>query len=70
MFRPLIRGVAVLALYAGLGPPPVLASTVVVPDDFSTVQSAIDSGADSVQIREGAYAERPVVDHAVVFTAS
>ena len=51
---------------AGLGPPPVLASTVVVPDDFSTVQSAIDSGADSVQIREGAYAERPVVDHAVV----
>ena len=45
---------------------PVRASTVVVPDAFSTVQSAIDSGADTVLIREGTYAERPVVDHAVV----
>ncbi len=64
--RPLNRGAAVLVFCAGLGFHPVLASTVVVPDDVSTVQSAIDSGADTVLIREGTYPERPTVDRAVV----
>src|SRR6266498_1944524 len=63
--RPLNRGAAVLVFCAGLGFHPVLASTVVVPDEISTVQSAIDSGADTVLIREGNYPERLVVDHAV-----
>ena len=57
---------AALALCGALGVYPVLASSVVVPDAFSTVQLGIDSGADTVLIREGAYLERPVVDHAVV----
>jgi len=66
MSSPLVRGVAVLVLFVGLGIQPIRANTVVVPDAFPTVQSAIDSGADTVQIREGSYPERPVVDHAVV----
>ncbi len=36
-----------------------LASTVTVPDAFTTVQAAIDSGADTVLIRDGTYAEIP-----------
>jgi nitrous oxidase accessory protein NosD len=41
------------------------AVTVLVPDDFPTVTSAIASGADTIRIREGIYPERPVVDHPV-----
>jgi len=61
-----LRGVAALVLAGALGLSPVLASTVVVPDDFPTVQLAIDSQADTVLIREGKYPERPVVEHPVV----
>src|SRR5438105_1257390 len=64
--RLLVRGMAALALCGALGVYPVLASSVVVPDAFPTVQLAIDSGADTVLIRAGTYAERPVVDHAIV----
>src|SRR5439155_14097044 len=34
------------------------ATTVTVPDDFATIQLAIDSAADTVMIREGTYPER------------
>jgi hypothetical protein len=61
-----VKAIIALALCAGLGFRPALATTVVVPDDFPAVQSAIDSGADTVLVREGSYPERPVVDHAVV----
>ena len=64
--RTVVRGIVGLILIAGLGFRLASASTVVVPDAFSTVQLAIDSGADTVLIREGIYRERPVVDHAVV----
>lgn len=47
--------ICVLALAAA----PVAAVTVIVPDDFATVQAAIDSGADTVFIREGSYPEAP-----------
>src|SRR5205823_764768 len=49
-----------------IGPGPVLASSVLVPDDFASVQSAINSGADTIQVRVGTYAERPIVDHPLV----
>jgi hypothetical protein len=57
-------------LCLGLGSSPVLASNVVVPDDLPTVQSAIDSGADTVLIRDGTYSERPVIDRAVVLLSA
>ena len=60
-----VRGVAALAICAGLASGPALASTIVVPDDAPTVQMGIDSGADTVQIRMGTYSERPLVDHPV-----
>jgi len=41
---------------------PAHASVVVVPDDYGTIQEAIDSGADTVLVQDGAYGERPVVD--------
>ena len=63
-FRPAALGV--VALLAAFGPPPAAASTVVVPDDSSTVQSAIDSGADTVSVREGDYAEAPLVERNLV----
>ena len=63
-FRPVALGV--VALLAAFGPPPAAASTVVVPDDSSTVQSAIDSGADTVSVREGNYAEAPLVERNLV----
>lgn len=44
----------------------MFATTVTVPDDFSTVQAAINSGADTVQIRPGTYPERPLVDRPLV----
>src|SRR5438552_8336785 len=64
--RLLVRGIAALVLCGALGFYPVLASSVVVPDAFPTVQLGIDSGADSVLIRAGFYPERPLVDHEVV----
>jgi hypothetical protein len=44
------------------------ASTVVVPDDLPTIQQGIDSGADTVLIREGTYPERSVVDRPIVLS--
>ncbi len=63
---PIVRGLAGALFYAASGLCPASASMVVVPDQQTTVQSAIDSGADTVLIREGTYAERPVVNRAVV----
>ena len=37
------------------------AITVVVPDDYSTIQAAIDSDADTVLIKDGNYPERIVL---------
>src|SRR5207245_3787028 len=54
---------SVLAALLRLGP--ASASSAVVPDQFQTVQLAVDSGADTVLIRDGDYPERVVVDHAV-----
>jgi hypothetical protein len=64
--RRLHRGVIALVYSAALGVSTAFASTVVVPDDYASVQSAIASPADTVLIREGAYPERLVVDHPVV----
>lgn len=61
-----LRSIAVLVLCVGSGFHPLLASTVIVPDHFPNVQPAIDSGADTVLIREGTYPERPVVNRPLV----
>ena len=49
-----------LAVLAILGSRLSLASAVTVPDAFPTVQAAIDSGADTVLIRDGSYPEAPL----------
>jgi len=59
-------GLAIILLAGGATLQPATGSSVIVPDDHVTVQLGIDSGADTVMIREGTYSERPVVDHAVV----
>ena len=50
-----------LALLLLAWAPPAAAITVTVPDDFATIQQAIDSGVDEILIRPGTYAETPVV---------
>jgi len=53
--------VALLALAAARA----AAVTVTVPDDFKTIQQAIDSGADTVLVRDGDYAEVPQANRGV-----
>lgn len=48
---------------------PVGASTAIVPDDAPTVQSAIDTGADTVLIRGGLYNETPQAYRGVTILA-
>jgi hypothetical protein len=62
----LARRVAWPLLGIGLGFTPAIASTVTVPDDFATVQQGIDSGADTVLVREGTYSEAPIVERQLV----
>lgn len=58
---------AFLLLAAGLAKPiRSQASSVIVPDDFASVQSAIDSRADTVFVRAGTYAETPLAIRGVV----
>src|SRR5438876_12240037 len=61
-----VRRTIALALCAGLGFHPARASTVVVPDDSSTVQLGIDSGADTILVREGTYDETPRLERDLV----
>ena len=56
------RGIAGLAAcLIALAAAPAAATTVIVPDDFATVQQAIDSGANEILIRPGTYDETPVI---------
>jgi hypothetical protein len=48
-----------LLVSAVLIPGSLRASVVTVPDDYTTIQAAIDVGADTVFVREGEYAEVP-----------
>lgn len=41
------------------------ASSVTVPDDYTSIQAAIDSGADTVLVRDGDYAEVPEAYRAI-----
>ena len=55
--RQLLRlGAFLLAIDAPL-PGRVAASAVTIPDDYLSIQAAIDVGADTVLVREGAYSE-------------
>ena len=62
----LARRVAWPLLGIGLSVTPAIASTVTVPDDFATVQQGIDSGADTVLVREGTYSETPLIERDLV----
>ena len=53
---------AAMLMLAIFRPGSALGSSAIVPDDFPTVQGAIDSGVDTVLVREGSYAETPVVN--------
>ena len=45
------------------------AQTVVVPDDFPTIQQAVASGADTVLVKDGSYPETVVLDQPVALLA-
>lgn len=52
-------------LFALLGlvlPPHASATTVVVPDTHPTIQGAIDSGADTVLVKDGFFQEHVMVN--------
>src|SRR2546421_4663809 len=58
---PAARGLILpfLVTLAVLGAPrSSAAATAIVPDNYPTVQSGIDSGADSIVVRAGTYPER------------
>lgn len=62
------RAFGVVAVVAGLlagGPTEARAVTVIVPDDWPTIQQAIDSGADEVLVRPGVYPETLVIARAM-----
>jgi len=59
MSRTIWRPLSIVALM--IAPVRAHATTVTVPDDFSTIQLALYSEADTVRIRAGHYAERPYV---------
>jgi hypothetical protein len=48
------------------GDPPT--ATVVVPDDFATIQAALDAAPDTVLVRSGSYPERPTIRRDVVLS--
>src|SRR5205814_742278 len=54
-----LRWNLVAALCAALGPGAAIASSVTIPDDFASIQAGIDSGADTVLVRDGDYEETP-----------
>ena len=58
MLLRLLRATVCLAIIV-LTPGRLIASVVTIPDDYATIQTAIDAGADTVFVREGEYAEVP-----------
>ena len=48
-----------------IGPSPVSASSLTVPDDAPTIQAALDAGVDTVIVRPGSYAETPITHGSV-----
>ncbi len=58
----------VLALCLWLAPTSARAITVIVPDQYPTIQAAINSGADVVQVKAGDYDERLDLYHHSVVT--
>jgi hypothetical protein len=56
---------AAIWMCCSLQPAPCLGGFVTVPDDFGSVRAAMDSGADTVFIRDGEYREIPEVYRAV-----
>jgi parallel beta-helix repeat protein len=55
---PPVLALLLVALLAAVGGS-AAASTTIVPDEFPTVQAAIDAGVDTVALRSGDYAEVP-----------
>jgi hypothetical protein len=58
-----------LLLFAAWSATPALATATVVPDNCPTIQAGIESGADTVWVRPGAYAERVTLDHSAALLA-
>jgi len=51
----------VVLLCAVIHAAPARATSAVVPDEYPSIQAAIDAGVDSVLVRDGTYAEHPVI---------
>ncbi len=65
----LVIGLILLATLCMDLPVPVNAApeTIIVPDDFSTIQAAIDSGSDGdrIFVKKGIYVENPIVNKSI-----
>jgi parallel beta helix pectate lyase-like protein len=59
--QPLLAALAALTFWA---PGRCTASTAIVPDGYPTIQLGIDSGADTILVRAGTYAESPTMSAA------
>ena len=59
------RGISGLACLLALAAAPAAALTVNVPDDWPTIQQAINSGASEVLVRPGVYPETLVVNRVI-----
>ena len=55
-----------VVLFLCLSATPARATTVSVPDDYPTIQLAVDAQPDTVLIREGDYPERPVIGQGIM----
>src|SRR5687768_13114744 len=70
------RLVLTLALLAGLfgavPVSPVYAATLIVPDNYSTIQAAINAAStgDTISVRPGTYAENLTISKSVILTAA
>jgi pectin methylesterase-like acyl-CoA thioesterase len=70
------RFVLTLALLAGLfgvvPVSPVYAATITVPDNYSTIQAAINAAhaGDTIVVRAGTYSENLTVDKDIILTAA
>lgn len=56
---------AVLLLACGISAAPAQATSLIVPDQAPTIQTALDAGVDTVLVRPGTYNETPVTWHAI-----
>ncbi|NLE96346.1 MAG: hypothetical protein GX600_11845, partial [Dehalococcoidia bacterium] len=69
--RLVARGLLLALLWTPL-PPRVAAATISVPDDYSTIQAAVDaaSSGDTISVKDGTYVENLTIDESVTIQSA